>query len=177
MAADGYLREQDLFQIRVEDVVFRPDDIGVAVLLGRGHRGESCKTGRDQGVVFDEPLSREIFDRLVQGKRPSDRVFRISPMTYRKWWRWAAKRVMGDRADLVGPPHSARHTGASRDLTESYRSLEEVMKRGRWKSLTAVHRYAKPHAWYACIANLPKPVLDRGNAILRSRAPRLPKAV
>ena len=32
LAADGYLREQDLFNLRVEDVVFSKD--GVALLLG-----------------------------------------------------------------------------------------------------------------------------------------------
>ena len=30
------------------------------LLLGAGSRGESTKTGRDQGVVLDEPLSYDI---------------------------------------------------------------------------------------------------------------------
>ena len=180
LSADGYLREQDLFSLRVEDVVFSDATAtggpGVAAYFGRAHRGESCKTGREQGVVFDEPLSYEILKRRCHGKKPSAKVFRISSQLYRRWWRWATCKVLGPD-NKVGPPHSARHTGPSRDLTEQYRSLETVMKRGRWKSLTAVQRYAKPHAWYACIAALPKEVLDRGNALLALRAPRPSKAV
>ena len=185
-AADGYLREQDLFGLRIEDVVFNTTATGgptVAAYFGRVHRGESCKTGREQGVVFDEPLSYEILERRCTScslsppiKKPSDKVFRITSTLYRRWWRWAACKVLGPD-NKVGPPHSARHTGPSRDLTEQYRSLETVMKRGRWKSLTAVQRYAKPHAWYACIASLPKEVLDRGNALLALRSPRPTKAV
>ena len=49
LAADGYLREQDLFQLRREDVVFAAGPLGqCALLLGQGQRGESCKTGRDR---------------------------------------------------------------------------------------------------------------------------------
>ena len=180
LAADGYLREQDLFSLRVEDVIFTRNSSGglegAALLLGRAHRGESCKTGREQGVVMDEPLSVEVLERLCSNKASSARVFRINATIYRQWWKWAARKVLGP-GHKVGPPHSARHTGASRDLTEQYRSLEAVMKRGRWKSLTAVQRYAKPHAWFACMAGLPADVLARGNALMAARAPRPLKAV
>ena len=49
IAVDGYLRDQDMQQLRVSDVVFSGST--VALLLGRSARGESCKTGRDQGVT------------------------------------------------------------------------------------------------------------------------------
>ena len=78
---------------------------------------------------------------------------KLSPLTYSKWWRWAAKKACGDTSG-AGKPHSARHTGPSRDLTEGYRTLESIMKRGRWKALSSINRYAKPHAYYACLATL-----------------------
>ena len=79
--------------------------------------------------------------------------------------------MTGDK-NFAGPPHSARHTGASRDLSEGYRSLEDVMKRGRWQALASVHRYAKPHMWFAAIAKLPPEVKEKGDQLLAMRAPR-----
>jgi hypothetical protein len=69
VAADGYLREQDLFQLRAEDVILTDDT--ATLLLGQGKRGESCKNGRDQGVVMDEPNSTEVLRRAVAGKHKS----------------------------------------------------------------------------------------------------------
>ncbi len=169
VAPDGNLREQDMVQLRVRDLVFSGST--VALLLGRSEKGESFKTGRDQGVVMDEPISFQILQDRVKGKSPNDKVFGISGARYRYWWHWAAKAVTGSSAG-AGPPHSARHTGASRDLSEGYRTLEEVMKRGRWKSLQSVHRYAKPHIWYAAIAALSPEEKARGDSLLASRSPR-----
>jgi len=169
LAADGYLREQDLFQLRYEDVILT--DNAATLLLGKGERGEGCKSGRDQGVVLDEPNSIELLQRALAGKQKGDKVFDIGADNYRRYWRKAAKEVLGD-SQAAGTPHSARHTGASRDLTEGYRNLEQVMKRGRWKALNSVHRYAKPHAWYAALAALPRQVREQGDLILNARAPR-----
>ena len=170
LAVDGYLREQDLFQLQVRDVIL---DKGVAtLLLGVGSRGESSKTGRDQGVVLDEPLSFSILQRRCQDKKPSAKVFpRLTPLSYNKWWKWAAQQACGDKHG-AGNPHSARHSGPSRDLTTGYRSLEMIMKRGRWKALTSIHRYAKPHAWYACISQLGPRERARGDEILDRRPAR-----
>ena len=174
IAADGYLREQDLFQLRVEDVIFADDT--ATLLLGKGARGEGCKSGRDQGVVMDEPNSVALLRKAVTGKANNDKVFDIGADNYRRHWTKAAKEVLGN-ATAAGTPHSARHTGASRDLTEGYRNLEQVMKRGRWKALNSVHRYAKPHAWYAALAALPQAVRERGDLILHARPPRRLHAV
>ena len=40
-------------------------------------------------------------------------------------------------------PYTLRHGGASEDRAVSAKSLEEVQKRGRWKSFTSVRRYEK----------------------------------
>ena len=170
IAADGYLREQDLFQLRVQDVILHRGT--ATLLLGVSSRGESAKTGRDQGVVLDEPFSYEILHRRCSNLNQGDKVFpRLSALTYTKWWRWAAKQACGD-SNGAGKPHSARHSGPSKDLTTGYRSLEAIMKRGRWKALTSIHRYAKPHAYYACLAKLSPEERARGDAILEGRAPR-----
>jgi integrase len=169
LAADGYLREQDLFQLRVLDVILTDDT--ATLLLGQGDRGESCKSGRDQGVVMDEPNSADILRRLIANKDKDELVFALTADEYRRFWKRAAKEVLGD-SNAAGPPHSARHTGASRDLTEGYRTMEQVMKRGRWKALNSVHRYAKSHAWYAALASQPSGVREQGDLLLSARAPR-----
>ena len=93
VATDGYLRKQDLLQLRCDDVVFGTDEWGEeAVLrLGRSVRGESTKTGRDQTVRMDYPRSVAILRRRRQGQPAAARVFPIAGAVYDKWWRWAAK--------------------------------------------------------------------------------------
>ena len=71
-----------------------------------------------------------------------------------------------------GPPHSGRHTGASRDLAEGYRTFEQVQRRGRWKVPGSVQRYAKTHIWHALKLDLPAEELENGTQILATRKSR-----
>ena len=91
--------------------------------------------------------------------------------THGRGERWAARQACGDSKG-AGPPHSARHSGPSRDLTTGYRSLESILKRGRWKALSSVHRYAKPHAYYACVARVGPEEATRGDSIIAGRPAR-----
>eukprot|EP00972_Heterocapsa_arctica_P071514 10565376-Heterocapsa_arctica.AAC.1 len=54
--------------------------------FGASHRGESSKTGRDQGVRVDWPHTRRLLRQRCSGKKPDQKVFQISAATYRKWW-------------------------------------------------------------------------------------------
>ena len=168
-AVDGYLREQDLLGLRARDVCV--DGGCVVLLLGRSDRGERSKTGRNQGVSLDDPYAQCVVRRRIQGLGPEDRVFPLSAANYRLWWTRACRAVLGSKA-TVPPPHSARHTGASRDLAEGYRSFSQVQRRGRWSVPSSVQRYAKTHVWRAVESDLPQDVRLRGNAILQRRAPR-----
>ena len=159
VATDGYLRKQDLLQLRCGGVVFGTDEWGEeAVLrLGRSVRGESTKTGRDQTVRIDYPHSVAILRRRRQGQPAAARVFPIAGAVYDKWWRWAAKECGVDR-----PPHSARHTGASHDLASGYRSQDQVKRRGRWLADKSVIRYAKTGDWISAVEAQPKWVREKG---------------
>jgi len=57
---DGYLREQDWAQLKGEDIVVarEANHVEVALLLGRSHRGESVKTGQDQGIKLEDETVR-----------------------------------------------------------------------------------------------------------------------
>ncbi len=52
-AVDAYLREQDLFELRCGDVTFDMERRLAALTLGVAARGESFKTGREQGVLIE----------------------------------------------------------------------------------------------------------------------------
>ena len=165
VAVDGYCREGDRIPLRVEDVT----DTGAEVILhfGRKMRGESAKTGREQGVRLDFPHSHDIIRTLIKGKKPHAKVFGISATTYRNWWWTAAKKVGAD-----APPHATRHTGASRDLAEGYRTFQQVQRRGRWLAERSVQRYTKTHLWLKAKEDTRADVRTRGQEILAARAPR-----
>ena len=169
VAVDGYLREQGLFQLQCRDVIIGQDNDRVVLLLGRSRRGESSKTGRDQGVGLEDQYARKIINRRVAHLRPHQKVFDIKASHFRALWKEVADAVTGDQK-LVGPPHSLRHTGASRDIASGRRSIEDIMIRGRWKVLASVSRYAKVHAWVEAYERQSERIKKEGGAILRLRS-------
>ena len=90
--------------------------------MGKSSRGESSKTGRNQGVRLDYPHSHAIIRRRVKGLQPKEKAFPIKANDYRKWWHWAVAKV-----GVSQPPHSCRHTGASYDVAMGYRTMEQAM--------------------------------------------------
>jgi hypothetical protein len=164
-------REQDMDGLLAEDVVESAK--GVVLRFGVSSRGESSKAGRDQGTQVDSPHAEDIVRRRLKGKNPGSRIFKIRTAALRKWWRRAALAVLGkEKGEDFGPPHACRHTSASRDLAEGYRTFAQIQRRGRWKAADSVQRYAKTHAWFACMARLDPSVRARGEAILAGRKPR-----
>ena len=85
VAVDGYLREQDMIALQVNDVFIDKPLQRVILMLGRGERGETSKTGRDQGVTLDDPCAVDVVIRSVKDARQAGRqkVFQISDADYR----------------------------------------------------------------------------------------------
>ena len=122
-------------------------------------------------MTVDDPWVLAILQRRCKNQKPSARVFPISSVKYRYWYKKAIVAVLGDEK-AMGPAHSARHTGASRDLAEGYRTFAEIQRRGRWKSVESVQRYAKVHAWFeACERQAPS-IRDQGRQLLSQRPSR-----
>jgi len=162
---DAYLREQDLENLHHEDIV---DGGQVALLLGRGARGESTKQGRDQGVLIDYPDVADALRALKKATPPGKKVFNTSMGQYRQWWN-KGLAALGVKQQ---PPHSLRHAGASADLATGYRTFEQVQRRGRWKAEESVQRYAKVHAWFAAEEMQPAHIKEQGKALLKKRKHR-----
>jgi integrase len=175
MALDTYAREQDMVNLRVCDIMDDPEADVMMLKFGASHRGESSKTGRDQGVRVDWPHTRRILRRRCAGKKPDQKVFQLSAAVYRKWWHRAGDAVLGPAA--AGPPHSARHTGASRDLAQHYRDFSQIQRRGRWKTASSVQRYAKTLAFMEAVLRVPPAVKKEGDDILAGRPPRSVEAL
>ena len=167
VAVDAYLREQDLFGLQCSDVTFDMERRLAALNLGVAARGESSKTGREQGVLVEASYPFEILLRRCQGCEADERVFPISAELYRKWWHSASRALSCEH--LAGPPHTARHTGASRDLAEHRRSFSQVKRRGRWKTDEAIQRYARPHVWPGVRAQVPPDIMARGKKLMSQR--------
>ena len=94
------------------------------------------------------------------------KVFDISEEKYRRLWKETARRL---GVAEPGPPHSARHTGASRDAATGYRTLAQIQRRGRWTSERSVLRYAKTANCVASYQQVPDAILEEGAALSRSR--------
>ena len=155
-----------MVNIRAEDIKARKGTM--AVHLGRSERGESTKSGRDQGVVFEDPYAIEIMARRVKDLGKRDRVFPITTDAIRRWWNKARSELGLPEA----PAHALRHTGPSRDLATGYRTFEQVQRRGRWKAMESVQRYARPHMWATVCGQVRQDIRQRGQSILAQRPAR-----
>lgn len=177
LAADCYLREQDCEQLLYEDVVIDEASKETVLLLGRSSRGESVKTGRNQGVRVDAEYTRQILERrLGEAKRrrkdkhklAKEKVFPISKAKDRLLWNKAAAAL----GINPGPPHGARHSGASRDVAEGYRTMLQVQRRGRWTADRLVLRYARTHDWVVATSQQPTAIKERGQKLFAFRPGR-----
>jgi hypothetical protein len=174
LATDAYLREQDVVRLRCVDVHLTHDAQGeFAILrLGVSQRGEATKCGHDEGVSVDFMHNIKMLQRRLAVRRPDESLFGLDDVTYRQKWHEAASLA----GVSVGPPHSARHAGASRDLATAYRQQDAVMRRGRWRSEVSVRRYGKTHVWFALRDSQPTHVISEGSVIIKDwERPQIPR--
>jgi hypothetical protein len=178
LALDSYLRTAELFALCAEDIVVDASKTGVpdvALRLGVVERNESTKTGVRQGVRLDWPGTVDIVIKRAGNRSGGTKLFNTDAPSYRRAWKDAEALVQtwrGCESFRVGPPHSVRHTGASRDAAAAYRSLWQIQRRGRWSSEKSVMRYAKTHAWTSAQARLPDAARVFGAAALLYRGQR-----
>ena len=135
---DAYSREQDMRLLCAGDVV--DDKISVAFRVGVADRGQSVKTGINQGVVLARGWVADLLMAFIAPLEPQAPVFALTPAAMNKAWQ-AAALALGWAP--FPPLHSLRHSGPSEDLARSRRDLESIRRRGRWAALSSVQRYTK----------------------------------
>ncbi|CAK0837144.1 unnamed protein product [Prorocentrum cordatum] len=151
-AFDAYLREQDWLQLRY-------DEVQVALLLGRRHRGESVKTGQEQGVALDDQFLCSLLWARSQTLRPNEKVSHANQTRAGRVWRQVLHE---NKLEFAGPMHTLRHSGPSEDVPMKRRSLTDAQRRGRWSQAKAVQRYAKPRALIAHQSQVPEDARRKG---------------
>ena len=94
-------------------------------------------------------LERMLASRFGKGWRPrllkggaNEKLFALDSREVCRLWNLALKGLGYDAVGVVSM-YQLRHAGASADTLSALRTLEEVRRRGRWKSWTSVRRYEK----------------------------------
>lgn len=166
VAADGWLRSQDFGLLRVADVSVASGKTPLSP--GVAETGERTKTGVREGVILDYPLIAQRLQDHIRDRPRAAKVFSVPMPRYFRWWRRAKKGLALD----VGPPHSIRHSGPSRDHVDRYRDLIAIQERGRWKSQNSVYRYSKDHRYIQQLAKHSEEARQRGTELRALWDPR-----
>jgi hypothetical protein len=102
------------------------------------------KTGTHDDTVILGNLDVNLVPmlrRLLRGKAKTEKVFDITMGEYKDHFEEAAKDLKLEKHRLV--TYQARHGGATRDILLKRRDLEEVRKRGHWRTYSSLRRYEK----------------------------------
>ena len=164
--ADGWYRRQDLERFRMEDIQESGEaEPAVSTLLGARARGQSSKTGPNQGVMHDFPCATTILRARRRHRKAKERASRVSKNRMAALWQSSFQRYGIPHQ----PMHFLRHTGLSRDVYIGYRTLSAVKTRGRWKGKEGVERYSKVHTYVKALAHLTSSLLERGRRLEKAR--------
>lgn len=171
---DGYLRKEEVLQLRYEDIAIGSDPrLGV---ISDGVDGKSladdrvhihirnAKTGRFQGIEIRDPHVRLLVREYRQQHHHGQRLFTFSGSSYHRWFKRACFNL-----DLTSDYslHCLRHGGATRDYLDGV-PINDVMLRGRWVGIKSATRYIQTGRQLMML-NSVSPVIDKiGRVILPS---------
>ena len=144
----AYLRPGELRTVFPEDFLAPPPGrAGPWTLEVRPFaRGQPTKVGDfDNALALDDsPFARQLLPllRAVATEAPKGKP--LFPET-KGWLSGALARASALVGNNSVPIHAymLRHGGASHDRAMNVRTMEEVAKRGRWRTLTSLRRYEK----------------------------------
>ena len=172
LAHDAYLRESDFLQLRCCDVseVVETGEMAIHIRY--------AKTGPNQGVRLDWSGTALMVRRRRACRKNDDLLFDLSQRKYQGSWLQAVARLQKLAPGLkVGPPHSVRHSGPSRDAASGYRTIWQIQRRGRWRSESSCMRYAKTASWTAALARTPPAVAEYAKKAIALRGQRAAAAL
>lgn len=107
-------------------------------------RAQPSKVGEvDEALMIDQPYLQwlaPVLKKKQRDQKMTDHIFRFDMAEGSKWFN---KAVAALKLTPVGITcsYQIRHGSASTDQLQQLRSLQETMKRGRWKSMSSVRRY------------------------------------
>lgn len=140
LSFDCYLRVGEMTRLQFRDVIM-PHDARV----GSAHpsmalRLARAKTGLNQWVSLRNPAVSASFLGYLRSSSfaAEQRIFPFSPDRFRRLLHRVADSLGVGHTPYV--PHSLRHGGATCDFLRGD-SIEQIMFRGRWKSMESARRY------------------------------------
>lgn len=153
---DCLLRIGEIVGLRVEDVADAKDSRVGADLPDMSLRLRVTKTGKEQSVVVDNPVVKELVRMLIASSSPDSFLFPFTASSFRNHFK-AACADLGLSSAYV--PHSLRHGGATR-LHLLGRPIEDILLRGRWVSNKSARRYIQSGRAMLMATAVPRRVQD-----------------
>lgn len=163
-----YLRPTEFELMRVADIV-RPVPGGRAVykywsvLLHPLEEGVPSKTQQwDESLTLDLPHMEQLGPAMsrvlkLQTRAKDELAFNVTSKEINDYLvaQWEPLKLTG-----LGAPHMyrLRHGGATHELANHLRALQEVQLRGRWMSVKSLKNYEKGGRLAQLFGNLPKSV-------------------
>jgi integrase len=160
VAFDALLRISELTALRVRDISSPTDPRRGRIGSLRGRSGVEAavsghvllrlavtKTGRNQWVELTNVSVEALLLQHISGRQGDEVVFNLLLSHHRRDAARAyrhALRVVCRGLGLEGhhfTPHSLRHGGATHALWHLRQSIETVMLRGRWQSMSSCRTY------------------------------------
>jgi integrase len=138
LAFDCFLRVGELVNINREDIADTGD-----IRISSEHKSmmirlRHTKTGDDKWVDVRNGQVQTLVRGLLAKTKPGTKVFNFTTDTFRR-------TLKGVCAELgLSPlyvPHSLRHGGATHYHHILKMTMEDVLERGRWKSMDSARRY------------------------------------
>ena len=138
-----------------------------------------AKTGLwDESVTLDNlTWAHPVLSTLVEGRSPEEALWPFDLTELSKEFQCSVERWQ--LAHLRPTLYAVRHSGASEDFLRRKRSLEEIQRRGRWRTSMSVRRYTKEAKLLSELHKVSPKVLEY-SAFVESQIARLftePRAV
>jgi integrase len=164
VAFDCYLRVGELTRIRYCDVVQPNDPRMGSVHSTMALRLPDTKTGLNQWVSLQSPSVAQALHSYLRARpfQSSELIFPFAPHQYRQLIRSVALTLGVGHIPYV--PHSLRHGGATSDFLRGH-TIEQIMYRGRWKSMESARRYIQTGRALLVTLSLPAHLHETGLAL------------
>ena len=165
-----YIRPGVFAQMKVKQLI-SPATAGL-LLLSRWtfnlYPVEDLMTGKtglfDESLVWDaEEWAATMFAALVLNRNPEELLWQFDHAVMVLLFRNACREL--GLASLHACLYSLRHGGASHDLNLKLRSVEEVKRRGHWRSDSSLRRYGKEGKISAELNKIQQNVKDYGQLV------------
>lgn len=165
LAFDCYLRPFELETLKASQIAIAFDPTSLkhqaGLILSPLSGDRPGKTGQwEEAVMIDLDVLRPALAYLKHSVSPNGRLWPFATGVLGGLLRRCSNEL--GLGEVNASLYSLRHGGASRDLLEKKRSLNDIKVRGRWQSDSSLRRYSKETKLVDILSRVPKPTLALG---------------